>query len=490
MIIQGKLSRSRQDQRGTLLILTMIVIFAMFTIGLSIAEATGSQYTSNRQKLYVENALSAAEAGISASRAQLKLNSAFAGYDNASRQTVYDDTVRGKADFITEVSTNADGTKTIISTGYVYKPGATAAFNTKRIKAIVQRQNQTVATPSIFAGSGGLTVSNGAVGPDNTGNIVNVMGKLTMSNHGVIGGSSMTGASGTPTVNVANIACSQSGNYPVACPSNQQPLQLSGYGRIYGNVCATNQVDQYTAPFALEGVFPPGTLQPNCTAPIAATPIFDKQAFVNGMTSSGAASGAGCYGLGDNKTWQANRTYTGNVLVGFYCSATVTGDVYITGNLTIDGNTTFRVQDGVTTAPTIVVNGRVTMGGLIRKNNLGVGVKIISFYSNYATCSDSPSCVVLPAANAQASVSIRAIDCTFCTPDASVLWSYFGKTYLGGPSGFIGGSLAGIGALMGGSVEMSNYAFTFGSPTWMAIPPGTVTIPGGYNILDYQQLYP
>lgn len=182
--------------------------------------------------------------------------------------------------------------------------------------------------------------------------------------------------------------------------------------------------------------------------------------------------------------------YTGNVSVAFYCSATVTGDVYITGNLTISGNATFRVQDGLTTPPTIVVNGKVDIGAIIRKNNLGVGVRIISFYSNNSTCSNSSSCTALSATDAQTSASLRAIDCTFCTPDASIFWSYFGKTYVGGPSSIaFGVTLSGIGALMGASVEMSQYSFSFGAPTWMSAPPGTVTVPGSFTIVDYQQLY-
>lgn len=480
----NKKNVNTSNQRGSLIILSMIVIFAMSSIGLSLAQTVFIQYGSNKQRLFVENAIGAAEAGVSATKQQLGTNSAFTGYADTNRQVLYNDAARGKADYSTVVSDNADGTKTIVSTGYVYRPNETTAYNTKRVKVIIKAGSQTITTPSVFAGAGGLTIANAAVGPNNPGNVVNVMGKLYMSNWGVLGS-----ASSIPTVNVANKACSQSGNYPVACPSSQQPLVLSGYSRIYGNVCATNQVDQYTAPFNNEGVFSPGTLQSNCTAPLSAMPIFDKQAYVNSMTSSGSSSDASCFGLGNNKTWQADRTYTGNVSVSFFCSATVTGNTYITGNLTIDGNTTFKVQDGVTTPPVIVVNGKVTMGGVISVNNLGVGVRIISFHSNNSTCSNSSSCVALSAADAQASASIRAFDCTFCNPDGSVIWSYFGKTYLGGPPGALTSSLKGIGALIGASVELSQYQYGFGAPTWMSAPPGTVIVPGGFTTLDYQQLY-
>lgn len=481
----------RNNQRGSLIILSMIVIFAMSSIGLSIAQTVLTQYGTNKQRLYVENAIGAAEAGVSATRQQLNVNGSFAGWNTSNKQVLYDDTTRGKADYSTEVTSNADGTKTIVSTGYVYRPGETTAYNNKRIKAIVKAGTKTITTPNVYAGAGGLFISNGTVGPDTNSSIVNVLGKITMSNHGIIGGSSITGPAGTtPTVNVANIACASGGDYPVACPSNQQPLQLSGFSRIYANVCATNQVTQYTAPFGNEGVFPPGTLQANCIAPVAATPTFDKQGFVDSMTTSGLASDASCYGLGNNKTWQANRTYTGNVAVQFFCGVTVTGNVYITGTLRVDGNTTFRVQDGLTTPPTIVVNGKVDLANLVVKNNLGVGVRIISFYSNNSTYSSSTSQTTLPAADAQASASIRAIDCTFCTPDASILWSYFGRTYVGGPpSGTFYGGLSGVGALMGASVEISQFSFGLSSPTWMSAPPGTVTVPGNYTLVDYQQLY-
>lgn len=479
--------KAMHKERGSLLILTMIIIFAMSAIGLSIAQVTIAQYGSNRQKLYVENAVGAAEAGVSATRQQLEANSGFTGWNTSNKQLLYNDAARGKADYSTEVTSNADGTKTINSTGYAYRPGDTNPYNTKRIRAIVKAGTKTITTPSVYAGSGGLYISNGAVGPDNNGNVVNVLGKVYMSNHGVIGGSSITGPSGTPTLNVANIACSQSGNYPVACPSNQQPLQLSGFSRIYANVCATNQVDQYTAPFSNEGVFSPGTLQANCTAPLASMPAFDKQGFVNGMTSTSAGSGAGCFT--GSRTWVANRTYTGSISASLGCNVTVPGEVYITGNLTLDSST-LRAANGLTTPPTIVVNGRVTLNSSsIAVNNLNVGVRIISFYSNDNSCSIAPNCTALSAANAQTSVTQQAITCQFCTPDASILWSFFGQTYLGGPPAFGFGGLQGMGAIMGGSVNMSQYGFQFGQPTWMANPPGTVTIPGGYEVLDYQQLY-
>lgn len=472
----NKKNVNTSNQRGSLIILSMIVIFAMSSIGLSLAQTVFTQYGSNKQRLFVENAIGAAEAGVSATKQQLDTNSGFTGWNTTNKQVLYDDATRGRADYSTEVTSNADGTKNIISTGYVYRPGDTTAYNTKRIKAVVKIETQTMSTPSVYAGPGGLSMYSTTVGPADSNHTINVLGKLSMSLYAAIG--TTTSA---PTVNVANIACASGGEYPVACPSNQQPLSITTSASLRGTVCATNQV-------STAGIYSPGSLQPNCVAPVASMPIFDKQGFVNGMTSSQLASNASC--MTGSRTWGANRTYTGNVSVGLYCTATVTGDVHITGTFSVSGGSTLRAQDGLTVAPTIVVNRQVSFGDIvIQRNNLNVGVRVISFNSSNTTCSDSPSCTTLSSTDAQNSVSVQGIRCLFCIPDASILWSYFGHTSLQGPTPFIPASRSGIASVMGGSVSIDQYAFFPGQPTWMPTPPGTVTVTGKNKIVDYQQLY-
>lgn len=491
MTTKTRLHKVRSGQQGSLLILALIIIFAMSAIGLTVAQTVFVQYGSMKQRLHVENATSAAEAGISATRQQLDANNSFAGWSSSNKQVLYNDTTRGKAEYSTEVTSNADGTKSIVSTGYVYRPGDTNPYNTKRIKAIVKSMTRTIQTPSIFAGPGGLTLAGGAIGPDSTDNVINVLGKLTMTNWSRIGASTTSGPStGVPKVNVGNIACSSGSQYPVACPSNQEPISMGGYARIYGDVCAKDQVTQYMGSFNTEGIFPPGILRPQpCTPPINSMPIFDKKGFVDSMTSTATAGSGSCSGSTDSKTWPAKRTFTGNISASLYCKITVTGDVYITQSMTFGGFASIKVADGVTTMPTIVVNGLVDLGSTaIDSNNLGVGVRIISFHSNHS-CSQLPDCTSIPAANAQASANIKAIDCQFCRPDASIFWSYFGQTYMGGPAGITFGTpLRGLGAVMGASVYLGMYGY-YTTPHWMTSPPGTVTIPGSHVVLDYQQIF-
>ena len=166
------------NQRGSLIILSMIVIFAMSSIGLSLAQTIFTQYSSNKQRLFVENAIGAAEAGVSATKQQLDVNSSFTGWNTTNKQVLYNDATRGRADYSTEVTSNADGTKNIISTGYVYRPGDTTAYNTKRIKAIVKMEMQTMPTPSVYAGPGGLSMFAATTGPTDANHTINVLGSF------------------------------------------------------------------------------------------------------------------------------------------------------------------------------------------------------------------------------------------------------------------------------------------------------------------------
>lgn len=423
----------QRREHGSLIILTMIIIFAMSSIGLSVASVVLTKYNSSRKNLYVENALTAAEAGLSATLQQLNKATTFTGYADTNRQVLYDNTTQGRADYSTTISDNADGTKTVISTGYVYRPGETSAYNSKRIKAVVKGVGTSVPA-GMVTGPGGLLVSAGAVTAKN----IYVNGQISLT-----GGN--LGAGGfvlTPTdvnVNVANVGCGSGASYPTACSG--EPISFAWNTYIYGTVCATGQT---TVGGINNGVSGLG-LRPNCTSPVVPTPVYDRSGMYDAMFAANgtktAASIGTCGPFGGTVTMAKDQIYTGNItLSGNSCIGLIKGNFYLTGDLNMTFFSNLRVDNALTTPPIILVDGNVTFNGAgLQKNASGIGAIVISFKSADATCDHS--CNSISATNLYNSINTTTALCSggFCGMDGSVIYAYFGRARVTGS-----GSVSGI----------------------------------------------
>lgn len=462
---------NRSNQHGYMIILTMILVFVLMGTGLAIASTVAATYASTKRNTYVDAAVSTAEAGVSATISELGKSAGFTGFPDVDgdRGVLYDSVEQGKAEYGTTVTANANGTKTIVSTGYVYANNtesvSTNATNKKTIEVVVNPREVEIA-PSIFAGPGGLTMSSAS----GSGGNVYVMGKMSMALNSTIGS-----VSNPVNLQIGNIACTTAGAYPTLCPSNQQPLNVA-WGTIRGTVCATNQTDD-------EGISPSSGFQPNCTAPPLSMPYFDKKTFTDSMTSTRPASSGSC--SNDSVTLTANTRYTGTINNTFYCTGIVDGNIYIDGSLNVRGSSLLRPRNGLTTPPTIVVNGKVDLSNQgILKNDVGTSLRIISFDSVNAACSSSPSCTALSnGGQLEASANHVAIECTFCQSNGATLWAYFGKLYMHGPTNIL--SSPSPGAAIGNSVEIRTR--NYGVDDWDAIPPGSVKMVSGYSIVSYKQ---
>ncbi len=396
-----------QSQQGYLILLVLIIISAFFGIGLSVASVVAAKYAHSKQNVYVENAVSAAEAGVTATIAGLNYSQTFTGFPIANPATLYTDPNRGKATYSTTVATNGDGTVTITSIGNTYTTTTAASpANTKTIKAIVQK-TQKAFPGSVIAGPGGLFLDNGA--SVNSAKYAYVMGTINAYNGANIG----TAANPMQQMNVANYGCGTSANWPQPCGAGSPPITIVNAlhsNKIYGTTCATNQTDGTDIV----------TLMPNCNAPIAQMPTFDKQSLVakikaanpTAMTASSISNQCTSSFFDQTVTVPANTWITGNLNVNAtvlgHCRVLFAGDTYFTGSLTLGVWGSLGVADSAgSTKPTIILNGQFNVygaGGLLSKwggfrpNASGTVAYVVSFYSSDpAGCSqreDVPSLAV------------------------------------------------------------------------------------------------
>ena len=263
---------------------------------------------------------------------------------------------------------------------------------------------------NVLAGAAGLTMS---------GNYFPWFGQPTAMQKGSVysrgkirlnGNDTSIGTSGdSARVATPNIGCGMAANFPQQCATNDPPITFgggwfsSGVGKIYGSVCATNQPASANI---LPG--PTGTgLESNCLAPDYGMPHFDKEKFTSNKNLSILSPLAQCtipfLGPILPVVWPNNVKILGNVnLSGNFagdCTATILGDVYIKGDLTIGSRARINVDNTVGgRKPIIVVNGKVTIANDARgvfANSSGSPVTIVSFWSTDNSCSTSDTCTTL-----------------------------------------------------------------------------------------------
>ncbi len=248
----------------------------------------------------------------------------------------------------------------------------------------------------LAVGPGGLMIQNGATV---SGADIYVGGDLT-----VLGGFTL----GTPTQPISSITVAKAGycapliataGLGTSCITaidpihNANSLTFDGaLGDIYATkICANNQTK--TTSWTGRQIY---GLVPSCIAPKLQLPFFNKGAHTAKMTNSVGPQGCVAFTSG-TITIPANTTINGNLGPqggnGSYCTYTIGGDVYVTGDLNDTVNPTIKVADGLTTRPIIMVNGKINIRfPTIKANNLGITPIFISFYSTDSACSTSPFC--------------------------------------------------------------------------------------------------
>jgi hypothetical protein len=463
------------NQTGSFLVAAVVMILFLTAIGISIAGVISSQYQHAKLQVFAQNADLVAEAGIEQSVHQLNSDDSFAGF--SSPQQLFDNATQGKGTFTTTVTTNSDGkSKTIISTGNVYRSASSNPYLTRKVKVVVV--GTTSNGYSVSTGPGGLILSGSA---SITNSDVYVNGSISLS-----GTASIGTAQNPVNVDVANISCprgsSPGATYPTLCTDGTQPISLARSTHIYGSVCATGQTSAGPAGNNIQGGNGGQGLEPGCTAPTVSQPVYDRAGVISGITTTGSYSNTqynctswnSAHGSdGFTVTWPANLELTGNVNVASSCKLTITGNVYITGNLTIGGSTSIKVADSVgTTRPIVVVDGTISVGGStsMAANASGTGIDFVSFKNSTGNPAATPTGTNLYNSQQQQNVTVNGS----VNLPGMIFDAYWSEVNLAG-SGNIGAAAGQTVNLSGSGTVIFGTALSSGSKTW--------------TITSYQPLY-
>ncbi len=498
-------NHSHRSQHGYLLPLVVILFFVLVSSSLAIMSVVSGKYAKTGRDTYVANAVYVAEAGVSDTINRLNGNPNFLGYPDGARIQFYNDGNKGKAEYSTVVTNNNLPQVTIESTGYLYRKSTDATpYLTKKIKVQVKK-SQIPVSGNMIVGSGGLRVS--PLARINATNLYS-KGKLIMDQNSNIGT-----ATEISNIQVANVACGDSTNWPQPCGAASPPISVVPWAgaesSMYGSVCATNQTDPAR-------IFPGNGgagLKVGCVAPVVEATPFDKKTFIEGMNSASKVNGStyACPGAGMTVTIPANTWVVGDINIapafgGTDCVLAIGGDVYIEGTLTIGNYGRLKIADSVTAMPKIVLSGQYKIangfsGGtsVFQANSSGISAYLISFYSTNTTCSKNvtiPSSTVatcLTIAEAQASAALPsygdlvngAVICNGPTPQdvsGAVIYAYYGV----------------VNCSWGGMVTTAIAAqgFMAGTSTVNTVVPSSTSKPFGdlfketsYIVSDYRQIY-
>lgn len=448
-----------EPQRGSFLVSVLVLTVFLTAIALSLSSLIASQYQHTAREAYVANAQLVAEAGIEQSVHQLNIDDSFTGY--GSPQTFFNNSTQGKGIFTTTVTTLTDNSKTIVSTGKVYRVGMSQPYITRKVRVTVVGTSSS--DYSVHSGPGGLILDGNAT---ITNSNVYVGGTLTLN------GDSAIGTYYNPVnVDVANQACPSGADpgstYPQVCTDGSQPITMDSNTNIFGSVCATGQTDN---PGGIQTGDGGAGLEVGCEAPLVEQPTYDRAGQIAAVTTThdGSDNSYVC-----NNTWPANLELTGDVTLGNDCNVTITGNVYISGNLSIGGHTTITVDDSLgTTRPVIITDGTIDVNGNISMiaNSSGTGIKFISFKNSTGNPAANVTGTDLKNSQSMETISVQGNG----NLPGMIFDAYWSKVNMGG-NGQMGAAIGQTVELSGNGTVIFGTKLASGSKTW--------------GITSYQQLY-
>jgi Tfp pilus assembly protein PilX len=433
------------SSQGFILLTVLITTVFVMSIGVVSLQLITSNLRSAKAEQYLVTAQFAADAGLDDAVYHLNQDGTWAG--NGTEATL-DSNSKFKTTYQTTVTAGSNNFQKFIDvTAKTYAPASSSQPKYTR-KYQVEMRGVGTGSYSIVSGVGGLNMVNNS---KILGGAVYVNGRLNMANSAQIGLSILP-----VSVKVADQSCPTGSNpgptYPRVCTSGDgapQPISFSGTAKIYGEVQATNQTSG-------ANMYSPGLVAGTPAA--AALPDYDRDAQIAAVAHTRTGADASC-SLGV-KTWQANTKITGDVSVSGICVITVEGDVWITGNLSLANAAILVVKPGVTTTPSIMIDGP---NGLTIRNaaslvaNVGippVGFKVVTFASN-AAC--SPNCSNVTGTDLYNSKDKTTISIENAASAAETeFYARWSKIRINNSGN--------VGALVGQTVELANAAaITFGT---------------------------
>lgn len=384
-------------QHGFVAPLAMVLMIILLLLGVAAINISTNSYSIIQNDNMDIHAQLASDAGLDDAIQRLSEN--FSWTPSSGQTTVMSDTNGIRTTYQVTVSNGSTADEKIVrSTGRVFRtssadPVATRAYETA---ATLASEPKLTGSYTIATGPGGLELSgSGSI----RGNVY--VGGSLRREHSV---SIDTGTGNS--VQVADNRCGTGDDFPRICTSadgmGEPIVHVSGGGHIViGTVYANNQVSStsFYGPGLVAGTVPAYRLPP----PPSREPI--KNAISANMTGAAAS----CTSGGGSVTWPANVKIDGNVNIsGFNCTVTISGNTWITGNLTVNhSGTKIRYATGLTERPIIMVDGPngiyMTGSGSIAP---GVGGRFVAYHSA-ASC--SPECADVTGQDLINSINMRTI---------------------------------------------------------------------------------
>lgn len=406
---------SSDSSGGYVLLLTLIQGIVFMTILTGVITLSMENYKTANQTSKDIIALSAAEAGADASIFNLNVSSNSGGNYNgttppaggvcalatsATSSAAAVVLTNQPKSFVTYESCIVDSSagpnmeRIIYSIGKAYaKQGAAHPLSVRRIKLIASAQVS--GNYSVHTGNGGLVLSNSAT---ITNGSVYVNGRLDLSN------SAQIGSAGAPAqVYAANYACPKTSpytGYPLLCTTGDA-ISITNTAHIYADVHANGQS-------TTSGMSNGGLVQ-SSGVPTLPLPDYDRAAQQAAVTTTINGSKS-CSGSG-TITFLANTKITGDLSGGNNCQIILKGNLWVTGNITLNQKALITTDTGVAVIPTIMVDGpngvSFNQQSGSATNSAGIGTQFITFYS---TAGCSPDCATVTDGNLFTSTPLTTIN--------------------------------------------------------------------------------
>lgn len=435
-------SKKQLSKQGSVIVTLLIIMpFLLLIVAQYTQQGINSLFLA-RVDQYRSHAQLASDAGVDLALQEINIDNNWPGTPGIIELHNADSI---KTSYEVSVTANNADSKTISSTGRTYKStNPSVAISSVTIQ--VDLRAVRAGAFSVVSGVGGLYLSNSAkiVGGD-----VFVNGEINLSNSAQIG---LT--TNSVKVDVAHQNCPNppDATYPRVCGfgENGQPITLNNSSKIYGTVRANNQTNG-------SSMLNPGLV---AGSGVAAQPLppHDRAAQKAAAIPPVAPYNGDWSCSSGNYTWPANLKIAGNVTISNSCKVTVSGDVWITGNLETKNSAQLIVSNTLGgTKPSIMVDGQTAQfnnSSKLVSNSSNTGFQVINYWSQAGCSPDCPDVTGQDLYNSRNVTTIK-LDNSAEGPH-TIFYSRWTRVQISNSGQ--------IGALVGQTVELKNSGtLTFGT---------------------------
>ncbi len=322
------ISRLPKNQRGVILLLSVVILAILLTMSSAIVGYTALQVHAEHQSIDQGQALALAEAGVDKAISQLNTNSNYAGETS---------TALGNGQFSVSITTNGN-TKQITATGYV--PSSANPIATKIVKASVSINTTAIAFNfGVQVGAGGITMNNGSSISGNIYSNGSISGRGTIS-----GSATVAGANSISGVSIGGTAKADS----------MDNCTITG--------------DAY---YASQNSCTVGGIQHSGSADPAVQPMPVSSAQLTSWESTATAGGVSNGNMTINgSTTLGPKKITGNLSVSG--TLNMTGPIWVVGNITFSNGASLTTDASLGNSSTVLIAdnpGNLATSGIVTISN-------------------------------------------------------------------------------------------------------------------------